>query len=314
MSEGSSNKSPKTLADVSHLFFSGTEPRAETGFDASAVESPGTQLDGGAAPRAAERVEPAHVTRVFIVTGGDGAPGKSTVAVNVAQALVAHGRVGFYDADPRLPNARFYLGLPSWHYLSPLTGDGTQAPNVLTDSGLVVVDGPLDVPEGADDGAGAFGVSVDLPDGGEYPLDYAVVDSPLRSAPCLVNGSSPRTHFIVVAGSGREGFIEAYAALARLSREGGAHSAGLVVNRAPSTSYARAFYAKMRLAGQRLLSMDVRFLGGVVREPALGALQREQGVMVRSRPDATSALLLREIASNALALRGAEAYLTGGPE
>jgi MinD-like ATPase involved in chromosome partitioning or flagellar assembly len=313
MSEGSSNRAPKTLADVSHLFFSGAAPRGETRSDTHAVQDSAAVVDDSEVQRV-DRTEAAHVTRIFVVTGGEASPGKSTVAVNVAQALLTHGSVGLYDADPRIPNARFYLGLPSWHYLSPLTGDGTRVPNVLTDSGLVVVDGPLEIRSAADDDGGSFGVSVDLPDGGEYALDYAVVDAPLRTAPCMFNGRSPRIHFIVVSGPGRGGFVEAYAALARLRREGGARSAGLVVNRAPSTSYARAFYAKMRLAAQRLLSMDLRFLGGVVREPAMGALQRERGVMVRSRPDATSALLLREIASNALTLRGAEAPFAGGPE
>jgi len=313
MSEGSSNRAPKTLADVSHLFFSGTAPGSSTGSDTSAVQTSETMVDSGDGPRATERAEPLHVTRVFVVTGGDAAPGKSTVAVNVAQALLAHGRVGLYDADPSIPNARFYLGLPSWHYLSPLTGDGTRAPNVLTDSGLVVVDGPPETSLAVDEGSG-FGVYAALPDGGEHPLDYAVVDAPLGKAPCLLDGRSPGVHFMVVAGPGRAGFIEAYAALARLSREGGARCAGLVVNRAPSTSYARAFYAKMRLATQRLLSMDLRFLGGVVREPSLGALQRERGVMVKSRPDATSALLLREIASNALTLRGTDVPLAERPE
>ncbi len=312
MSEGSSNRAPKTLADVSHLFFSGTATGSAPGENIPAVRDSVTAIGNGDDPLEIDQAE-RHVTRVFVITGGDGAPGKSTVAVNVAQALLAHGSVGLYDADPRVPNARFYLGLPSWHYLSPLTGDGTRAPNVLTDSGLVVVDGPLEFSHEGD-GAGGTGVRAALPDGGEHPLDYAVVDAPLRTAPCLFNGRSPAIHFIVVSGPGREGFIEGYAALARLCREGGARTAGLVVNRAPSTSYARAFYAKMRLAAQRLLSMDLRFLGGVVREPALGALQRERGVMVTSRPDATSALLLREIASNALALRVADSPLTGGSE
>ena len=86
---------------------------------------------------------------------------------------------------------------------------------------------------------------------------------------------------------------------------------GIVVNRAPSLSYAKAFYAKTKLAADRLLSMNTRFLGGVIREPNLGAEQRERGVLVKSRPDAAAALLLKEIATNALSLRGAEAPLAG---
>jgi hypothetical protein len=235
------------------------------------------------------------------------------VAVNVAQSLVVHGRVGLYDADPRIPNARFYLGLPSWHYLSPLTGEGSRAPNVLIDSGLVIIEGLPGSDIQAGDSGGNGVVSAQLPGGDTCVLDYAVVDTTVSGAVALAGDDRLDARLIVVSRPGRGGFIETYAALARLAREAGVRSAGLVVNRSPSTSYARAFHAKTRLAAERLVSMDVPFLGGLVREPDLGALQRERGVMVRSRPDATSALLLKEITSNALELREAAPSLTGGP-
>ncbi|MFH1501535.1 MAG: hypothetical protein ABIG03_00675 [Candidatus Eisenbacteria bacterium] len=307
MSEGSSNGNPKTLADVSHLFFSGAGAQRDEGVDAA--DRPTVEVG-----RPPEHADTPAATRVFVVTGADAAPGKSTVAVNVAQSLVVHGRTGLYDADSRVPNARFYLGLPSWHYLSPLTGGGTPAPNVLTDSGLVVVDGVPGADISVADRGGDGVVSAQLPGGDACVLDYAVVDAPLSAAVGLAADRGLATRLIVVSRPGERGFFETHAVLARLAREAGVRAAGQVVNRAPSTSYARAFHAKTRLAAERLLSVDVSFLGGLVREPDLGALQRERGVMVRSRPDATSALLLREIASNALELREAYTSLAGGPE
>ncbi len=283
MSEGSSNRSPKTLADVSHLFFSNVEERRPT--------------------------EPRRATLVFIITGSDSGPGKSTVAVNLAQALLRHGRVGLYDADPRVPNARFYLGLPSWNYLSPITGEGVPAPTAVIDSGLIVVDWAVGVPEGGT--AFPDSVSVEVPDAGTYDLDFAVTDAPLSRAVSLGTACGSTPFFVIVAEPGLAGFERTFAALARLARDAGAREAGIVVNRAPGLSYAKAFYAKMKLAADRLLSMDTRLLGGVIREPNLGAEQRERGVLVKSRPDAAAALLLKEIAANALSLRGAEAPLAG---
>lgn len=309
MSENHGNRTPKTLADVSHLFFSGTGPQEDSGPDGSAgpcEQSSEFTID---AMRAS-----APTTRLFVVTGGEGGPGKSTVAVNIAQALVAHGRVGLYDADAHIPNARFYLGLPSWNYLSPLTGGGVPAPNVLDDSGLVVVDGTPQANRRRDASEPAGLVNVDLPRAGRSTIDFAVVDCPLSAVSDVVDGTGLPPRFVVVARPGERGFFEAYSVLSTLSRQVGAHTVGLVVNRAPSTSYSRAFHAKTRLAAQRLLSMDVIFLGGVVDEPDLGALQRERGVMVRSRPDATSALLLREIASNALGLREVRVAIADGSD
>jgi len=321
MSEDSSNESPKSLADVSHLFFSGGSsgagPQAEkpsTEADVPASEPTGSSnatrpADTGAAESDRDDRRP---TRVFVVTGGDGRPGKSTVAVNVAEALTAHGRTVLCDTDPRIPNARFYLGLPSWNYLSPLTGGGEPAPNVLADAGLLVVDGTAGLMEKCAGGSVRHLLSVELPCGETCDVDFVVIDSPIRRAALSAEEIGQPASFMVVAAPREEGFLEAYGALATLARDVGVGKAALVVNGAPSTSYARAFHAKMRAAAERLLSMELPLLGAVVREPGLGALQRERGVMVRSRPDATSALLLREIASNALALEGALVRSAGG--
>ena len=289
MSGGSGIKAPKTLADVSHLFFSSLEdrgkeerpPRARTG-------SSDPSGDGGRGP-----------TRCFAVTGDGFSPGKSTIAVNLALALSAHGQVGLFDADPHIPNARFYLGFPSWHYLSPLTGDGRAAPSTLVDSGLVVVDWTAPEP-GSVGRVSSARFSVRVAESGTHELDYAVIDVPVSRLD-VVRGSGfvPAT-WIVVAQPGRSGFQGSFAVLSRLAKGYGLREAGLVVNRVPRLSYAEAFHAKIRLAAERLLSMKVGFLGGLIVEPHLGSEQRERGVLVRSRPDAAAALLLRQIASRAL--------------
>ena len=109
---------------------------------------------------------------------------------------------------------------------------------------------------------------------------------------------------MVVGEPGREGFERTFAALARLARDTAATAVGLAVNRVPSLSYARSFWAKMRLAAHRLLSVETHFLGGVIREPNLGSTQRERGVLVESRPDAAVAMLLSQVTANALDLGG----------
>jgi MinD-like ATPase involved in chromosome partitioning or flagellar assembly len=314
MSEDGSG-APKTLADVSHLFFSGTEGEA-------------ARPDGGAEGKAArvDVEDDAKATRpetsasggdprsqVFVVTGGDRAPGKSTVAVNLAAALSSRGRSGIFDADPRVPNARFYLGLPSWHYLSPLTGEGTPAPATLTDSGLVVVDWTNDWNEPGRGFGGSEVVSVEVPEAGRHPLDFAVVDAPVSRVSWMAPFAERVDLFVVVAGPERSGFDEAFRALAVLARDAGVLEAGIVVNRAPSTDYAEAFFSKLHEACERLLPVRLRFLGGVVREPGIGSEQRERGAIVGSRPDAVSALLLRKMASNALGREGADGSLGNGP-
>ena len=317
MDEGAGSRSPKTLADVSHLFFSRVEESEEeppevsvrpSGVAADEVPPPAPARPSAVATDEVPPEADLRLTRLFVVTGGDDAPGKSTVAVNLATALVPFGRVAVFDADPRIPNARYFFGLPSWHYLSPLTGGATAAPNIMTDAGVVVTDWSIDV--GSADGAlGAAGVIYsDVPESGREPLDFAVVDVPTSRTALLTRLAAHASAFIVAARPGRPGFESAYGALRALRRECGVDSAALVVNRASNEEYAVAFHAKMKAAAERLLSMELYLAGAVLHEPGLGAEQRERGAIVASRPDTATALSLRRIASSALELTS-----IGGP-
>jgi MinD-like ATPase involved in chromosome partitioning or flagellar assembly len=295
MTDGAGIKTPKTLADVSHLFFSNVEE--EGGEAVLAGEAP--EGDARTSRAAADRGRWRR-TRTFVVTGGPQSPGKSTVAVNVATALTARGCVALFDADPKVPNARFYLGLPSWHYLSPLTGDGTPAPNTVTDSGLIVADWACG--EAPGDGLGPGGtVYVDVEGVGRCGLDFAVVDAPISRVDWMSEIAGRVDHFLVVARPGLAGFEEAFGVLALLSRRVGVRQVFTTVNMVSDLGYAASFHAKLSTAAERLLSMEAVLLGTVVYQAGLGTEQREHGAIVESRPDAAAALLLRGMASNMFA-------------
>jgi len=295
MDEDAGSRPPKTLADVSHLFFSKVEDSAEEPAEAH-VHPPA--VDGDEAP---PEVGP-RPTRFFVVTGADDAAGKSTVAVNLASALVPFGRVAVFDADPRVPNARYFLGLPSWHYLSPLTGGADAAPNIVTSAGFVVSDWSVDDESPCGESGPGGVIYSDVPESGREPLDFAVVDIPTSRAAVLARLAGHASTFIVTVRPGRSGFESAYGALRTLKGQCGVDRAALVVNRASSEEYAVAFHAKMKAAAERLLSMELHFVGSVLHEPGLGAEQRERGAIVASRSDTATALSLRRIASRVLEL------------
>jgi ATP-binding protein involved in chromosome partitioning len=310
MDEDAGSRSPKTLADVSHLFFSRVEEGsneppedAPTGFD----DEPRAEDDSRVHDDSAEEVlaEPSaeiesHArTRVFVVTGGDDAPGKSTVAVNLAHALVPHGRVALFDADSSVPNARFYIGLPSWHYLSPLTGSGESAPDVVTDAGVLVGDWSNDGSGPADSMGNGPVIFADVPDVGRAAMDFVVVDVPASNNELISWLATRGPEYVIAARGGRRGFESAFVALRSLRAWAGAGSAGLVVNRVPDGE-ASEFHAKIAAAARRLLSVEVRLLGSVPTEPGIGAEQRERGALVASRPDASAALAMRAIATGLL--------------
>ena len=313
MSSSTSNKTPKSLADVSHLFFSSTEeePEREAAMPASASPAVAVSASPGVAASASQEAPAGSCadvdraarwerTKLFVVTGGNSGPGKSTVAVNLAHAFMSTGSVGVFDADSKIPNARFYMGTPSWNYLSPLVGEGQAAPTVRVDSGIVAVDctgggGRADEFLGRGES-----VYVDVDGDGRERLSCAVIDLAIGRAAWLAPILDRVGLFVVVARPGWAGFSEAFSVLARLRRDLGVKQVGLTVNMVPDNDYAARFFSKMRVAAERLLSMDVHFLGGMVYEENLGREQRERGSIVRSRPEAVFALMLREAASKAL--------------
>lgn len=292
MSDSAGKKTPKSLADVSHLFFSKTD-RAEDDDTGAAVATPvdiGAPMTRGATS--------GRRTRLFVVTGGGGAPGKSTVAVSLAHAFQTTGSVAVLDADPRVPNARFYMGAPSWHYLTPLTGEGG-APSIRLESGLVSVDctGTRRADEIL---AAGREIYFDIEGEPRSAVSSAVIDVPSDRLEWVAPVVDRVGLFVVVARPAWDGFEEAFGVLKRLSVDLGVRSAGLIVNHAPDNDYAAKFYAKTRAAAERLLSMEMHFLGGMVREESLASQQRERGSVIRNRPDTVFALMLREAASKAL--------------
>ncbi|HYW67994.1 MAG TPA: hypothetical protein VE960_00165, partial [bacterium] len=252
--------------------------------------------------------ESVRPTRVFVVTGGDDAPGKSTVAINLAHAFAKFGRAAIFDADPSVPNARYFLGLPSWNYLSPMTGDGNPAPNALSEAGVIIRDWSGSAAGDGDELAAGDVIHTDVPESGREPLDFAVVDAPITRSRLLARLAGRSTVYVVVARPNRSGFENTFAALRALKTECGADSAAIVVNGASSEGSAEVFFAKIRTAAERLLSMTVEFVGAVAGETGLGAEQRERGAIVTARPDATVALALRQVATRTLEMTG-----DGGP-
>ena len=65
-------------------------------------------------------------------------------------------------------------------------------------------------------------------------------------------------------------------------------------------------WQKLATAAERLWGVETGLLGGLIFEPNLGSEQRKRGAVVRSRPDSALALLLRDIAANALESGGVE--------
>jgi len=293
MSEQQGGKTPKSLADVSHLFFSQPDAAGPPGDES-------TDADEAAPARETASGDQGRWSSTLVIpVTGSGRPGCSTIAVNLAHALLPWGRVALLDADPRLPNARFYLGLPSSNYLAHLSG-GTPNGAAMLDGGLVAGDW-VSSGTGPDEGHGAGeALYMDIDGAGRRALDIAVVDIPLSRLGLLRPIASLVGPPVLVAGPGFEGFVGAYAA-ATFMQSATLPDPQLVVNRVDGPDEGARFAAKMTAGVERLLGVRMQFAGALRREPRLGSRQRERGPIVRSEPDSIAALSLREVAANVLA-------------
>ncbi len=307
MSDSAGEAAPKSLADISHLFFSKKDDeRADDvrGVDERADDVRGAGERADDLRGAGERAEAprglggGRRTRLFVVTGGSGSPGKSTVAVSLAHAFQSTGDVAVLDADTHVPNARFYMGAPSSHYLTPLTGDEPSA-GVRVSSGLVSL-GCAGGRRADEIIARGREIYLDVQGESRRAMSSVVIDVPCDRLEWIAPIADRVGLFVVVARPGWEGFQEVHGVLKRLAKTLDVRSAGLIVNHVPNTDYAAKFFAKTRAAAERLLNMEMHFLGGMIRDEALGSRQRERGAAVHDRPDTVFALMLREAASKAL--------------
>lgn len=244
--------------------------------------------------------------RVLAVTSGKGGAGKTSLAINLALALVEHGkRVILVDVDIGLANADVLLAVqPRVHLGHVLSGEiGILDALTLTPGGVSLLPGCPGVRSFSDlqDSEREF-----LLDGFremERYSDFLVIDTGAGITRNVVRFSAAADEVMVVTTPEPTAITDSYAAIKAISREKGAGRVRLVVNMASSRREAARVGDRICSVARKFLGMEVEVLGCILDDDAVRMAVRRRFPLLLEYPKSRAANCIRDLAGEILADR-----------
>jgi ATP-binding protein involved in chromosome partitioning len=244
-----------------------------------------------------QKISLPHIGRVVAVASGKGGVGKSTVAANLALALLQQGaKVGLMDADIYGPSVPIMFGVPG-------VIDQHTTPLPLVRHGLKLMSmGFIVPPTQAVIWRGPMvhrAVSQFLTDIDWGPLDYLVIDLPpgTGDAQLTLTQAAPLSGAVIVTTPQDVSLIDARKGL-EMFRQVRVPVLGIVENMSYFVGADGRRYEIFRHGGGRKLAQEagVPFLGEVPIDPRV-AESGDCGLpIVAGSPDAPAAVAFRELA------------------
>jgi len=238
--------------------------------------------------------------RVIAVTGGKGGIGKSSVAINLALALITTGkRVMLMDADLGLANIDVMLGLDARFDISHVLSGERTLDEVLLDGpeGLKIVPASSGVSRMAAlsqaEQAGlihAFGEMAELP-------DVFIVDTAAGIGSGVCSFCAASQEVVVVLTEEPAAITDAYAQIKLLWREHGLTEFHILANMAPSHHAGRELFNKLERVASRYLQVDLKYFGVVPFDPTMRESGLRQRTSTQQFPGSPAALAFRQLAN-----------------
>ena len=240
--------------------------------------------------------------RVIAVTGGKGGVGKTSVAINLAMALLHGGqRTLLLDTDLGLANVDVMLGLSPRFTLADVFAGRCELRDTVVEGprGLWVVPAASGkrhmtelLPQHHVGLVNAFS-TLDL------PIDVMVVDTAAGIADGVLTFCQAAQDVILVVCDEPASVTDAYALVKVLSRDRGVNRIQVLANQVPNAAEGRALFDKLERVTARFLDVTLSYLGAIPRDEWLRrAVQRQESV-VDAYPSAPASLAFRDIARRA---------------
>jgi len=238
------------------------------------------------------------VNRVLAVASGKGGTGKTSVSVNLSLALGRLGRrVCLLDADLGLSNVDVLLGMTPECTLEHVLFEGQPLERAVIQAapGVDVIPGGSGVTRLADLSREArLSMAREFSKLSGY--HYLVVDGSPGVSSQVISLCLSCPEILLVVNPDPAALTDAYALVKVLSGNGMRRSPLLLVNRASGPEQGREIHERLRRAMARHLSLDLRYLGHIPRDPHVSAAAARQRPLVKLYPAAPAARALLELA------------------
>ena len=241
----------------------------------------------------------AQPVQVIAVTGGKGGVGKTSVSVNLASALTAHGkRVVLLDGDLGLANADVFLGLsPRYTLAHVISGERTlDEIMVSAPQGFHVVpaaSGAADlVNMGVAEHLGLVRAFSTL----ASRVDVMIVDTAAGIAHSVLQFSQAAQHIIVVICDEPASLTDAYALVKVLSRNHGVSRFRVLANQVRAPGSGAELFHRFERVTARFLDVVLEFAGEIPEDEYLRRSIREQRPVFDAYPSSPAARALKKLA------------------
>jgi len=245
------------------------------------------------------RQGPAACARVVCVASGKGGTGKSILATNLAVLRAQRGeRVLLVDFDAGLANAHLLLGLAPRFDMSHVAEGAASLEQALIEgpAGVRLLSGGVGRPALATPTRRELERLFRALRPLEDVFDLIVIDHGAGLGYATVAHLAATSTLILVTSHEVTGLSDAYALYKRALTVNPHIRVGLLVNRAPSESAARAAWERFRSACQRFLNRQPELIGWVQADEAVGRSVESRTPVTCGEPESAAACALRRAA------------------
>ena len=240
------------------------------------------------------------MSRIITITSGKGGVGKTNISLNLALHLARMGHsVCLFDADFGLANVNLLLKLYPEHNLKDVILNGMDLSEIVIHNyqGIDIIPGSSGVEEMAnlnpEQIAGLINGFSRLD-----AYDFFIIDTAAGVSRDVMSFCLASSEILLVITPDPTSLTDAYALLKILSLNGYTDPVMIAVNQSPGINKAKAAISKLSITAKKFLSLKLRPVGVIGRDPCVTKAVEAQKPFLALYPKCPAAKNIQKLADN----------------